>query len=48
MIEIRELTDKEKNKHKSMDYVVDLGHSKQWFTKKAIKELREKIDEVLK
>lgn len=36
---VRPTTQKEKAKHSNMAYVIDLGHSKQWFTEKALVEL---------
>lgn len=39
MIEVRKTTEKEKARHSNMAYVIDLGHSKQWFTEKALIEL---------
>jgi len=47
MIEIRETTQKEKAKHSNMAYVIDLGHTKQWFTEKALVELLDKLHEVV-
>ena len=47
MIEIRETTKKEKAKHSNMAYVIDLGHTKQWFTEKALVELLDKLHEVV-
>ena len=47
MIEVRETTDKEKAKHSNMAYVIDLGHSKQWFTEKALVELLDKMHEIV-
>ena len=47
MIEVRKTTDKEKAKHSNMPYLIDLGHSKQWFTEKALIELLDKTQTVV-
>ena len=47
MIEIRKTTQKEKAKHSNMAYVIDLGHTKQWFTEKALVELLDKLHKVV-
>ena len=47
MIEVRETTEKEKAKHSNMAYVIDLGHTKQWFSEKALVELLDKMYDVV-
>ena len=47
MIEVRKTTEKEKAKHSNMAYVIDLGHTKQWFTEKALVELLDKMYNVV-
>jgi hypothetical protein len=47
MIEVRKITEKEKNKYVNAAYVIELDNGKSYLTEKALKELFRKINEIL-